>query len=250
MRRRPQSTTIPVPLAPSGLEGLTARTVVPPRVIARHVTGATGGGISQGITAVLRGAARVAMATTTAVATVVVAERNQRNSFTHASILVQQGQRVGALLFLLCYIFIMKIVETRSLEETQKLAKEWLNSISIKDDEATIVGLYGNLGSGKTTFAQSIARELGIKETVTSPTFVIEKIYDTDHILFNRLIHIDAYRLESGRELQVLNFEQEVANENNLILVEWPENVKEILPENHIRVYFEFVDENTRKFSF
>lgn len=144
----------------------------------------------------------------------------------------------------------MKIVETRSLEETQKLAKEWLNSISVKDDEATIVGLYGNLGSGKTTFTQSIARELGIKETVTSPTFVIEKIYDTNHILFNRLIHIDAYRLESGRELQVLNFEQEVANENNLILIEWPENVKEILPENHIKVYFEFVDENTRKFSF
>lgn len=144
----------------------------------------------------------------------------------------------------------MKIVETRSLEETQKLAKEWLNSISVKDDEATIVGLYGNLGSGKTTFTQSIARELGIKEAVTSPTFVIEKIYDTNHILFNRLIHIDAYRLASGRELQVLNFEQEVANENNLILIEWPENVKEILPENHIKVYFEFVDENTRKFSF
>ena len=144
----------------------------------------------------------------------------------------------------------MKIVETRSLEETQKLAKEWLNSLSVKDDEATIVGLYGNLGSGKTTFTQSIARELGIKEAVTSPTFVIEKIYDTNHILFNRLIHIDAYRLASGRELQVLNFEQEVANENNLILIEWPENVKEILPENHIKVYFEFVDENTRKFSF
>ena len=85
---------------------------------------------------------------------------------------------------------------------------------------------------------------------MTSPTFVIEKIYDTNHILFNRLIHIDAYRLASGRELQVLNFEQEVANENNLILIEWPENVKEILPENHIKVYFEFVDENTRKFSF
>jgi tRNA threonylcarbamoyladenosine biosynthesis protein TsaE len=170
--------------------------------------------------------------------------------FTHASVLAYQGQKTGALLFLLCYIFIMKIVEAHSLEETQKLAKEWLNSINAKDDEATIVGLYGNLGSGKTTFTQAIARELGVKETVTSPTFVIEKLYDTNHIIFNRLIHIDAYRLESGGELQVLNFEQEVANENNLILIEWPENVKEILPKNHIKIYFEFVDENTRKFSF
>lgn len=144
----------------------------------------------------------------------------------------------------------MKIVKTHSLEETQKLAKEWLNSISAKDDEATVVGLYGNLGSGKTTFTQAIARELGIKEAVTSPTFVIEKIYTTNHIIFNRLIHIDAYRLESGAELQVLNFEQEVANENNLILIEWPEKVKEILPENHIKVYCDFVDEKTRKFSF
>jgi tRNA threonylcarbamoyladenosine biosynthesis protein TsaE len=144
----------------------------------------------------------------------------------------------------------MKIVKTHSLEETQKLAKEWLNSISAKDDEATVVGLYGNLGSGKTTFTQAIARELGIKEAVTSPTFVIEKIYTTNHIIFNRLIHIDAYRLENGAELQVLNFEQEVANENNLILIEWPENVKEILPDNHIKVYCDFVDETTRKFSF
>ena len=85
---------------------------------------------------------------------------------------------------------------------------------------------------------------------MTSPTFVIEKIYETAHPIFKRLVHIDAYRLESGAELQVLNFEELVSNKNNLILIEWPENVKSILPEDHTKIYCEFVDENTRQFSF
>ena len=144
----------------------------------------------------------------------------------------------------------MKTVITNSLEETQELAKEWLVSLPLKNDEATIVGLYGNLGAGKTTFTQAVARELGISEPTTSPTFVIEKLYETTHTHFKRLIHIDAYRLVSGKELQDLNFEELVNNPNNLIIIEWPENVKEILPEDHIKIQCEFVDEKTRKFSF
>ncbi len=145
----------------------------------------------------------------------------------------------------------MKIFVTKSLEETSKLAKDWLDSISAQENEATIVGLYGNLGSGKTTFTQALARHLGIKENITSPTFVIEKIYETDVVAkFKRLIHIDAYRLEAGRELQVLNFEELVGNANNLIVIEWPENVKEILPEDHIKIYCEFIDEDSRGFIF
>ena len=142
----------------------------------------------------------------------------------------------------------MKSILCNSLEDTNKLAKEWLASLSANTDEATIVGLYGNLGSGKTTFTQMIAREMGIKENITSPTFVIEKIYETKHPYFARLIHIDAYRLNGGRELQVLNFEKIVENKNNLIIIEWPENVIDILPENHIKIHCDFVNENSRKF--
>ncbi len=142
----------------------------------------------------------------------------------------------------------MKTIITYSLEETRRLAKEWLVSLPHLIDEAIVVGLYGNLGSGKTTFTQYVARELEIKEVVTSPTFVIEKLYETKHPYFKRLIHIDAYRLENGRELQALNFEELVENPNNLIIIEWPENVKEILPENHIKIHCQFVDENSRKF--
>ncbi len=142
----------------------------------------------------------------------------------------------------------MKKVVTHSLEETQKLAHDWLASLEQLKDEALIVGLYGNLGAGKTAFTQAVARELGIEEFVTSPTFVIEKIYVTKHSIFKRLVHIDAYRLEKGKDLQALDFEKLTENKNNLIIIEWPENVKDILPENHHKIHCEFVDETTRKF--
>lgn len=142
----------------------------------------------------------------------------------------------------------MKQFITYSLEETQKLAHDWLASLEQFESEALVVGLYGNLGAGKTAFTQAVAKELRIEEPVTSPTFVIEKIYETKHPIFKRLIHIDAYRLEKGKELQVLDFEKLTENKNNLIIIEWPENVKDILPENHHKIHCEFVDETTRKF--
>ena len=89
---------------------------------------------------------------------------------------------------------------------------------------------------------------MGIKEPITSPTFVIMKIYETKHEHFKRLIHIDAYRLSKGRELQDLDFEKLVSSPHNLIVIEWSENVKEILPEEHIKIKCEFVDEKSRKF--
>ena len=83
----------------------------------------------------------------------------------------------------------MKTVISHSLEGTQKFANEFLSSLSKKEDEATVVGLYGNLGAGKTTLTQVIARELGIIQPITSPTFVIEKIYEIKHKDFARLIN-------------------------------------------------------------
>lgn len=137
---------------------------------------------------------------------------------------------------------------TNSLEETQAFAKEWIQALAETKDQAIVVGLYGNLGAGKTAFTKCLAKELGIEIPVTSPTFVIQKIYETKHSFLKRLIHIDAYRLNSGRELQDLNFEEIVNNKNNIVVIEWPENVKEILPDDHTRIHCEFIDENTRQF--
>ena len=120
----------------------------------------------------------------------------------------------------------------------------------------------GDLGSGKTTFVQGLARSLGIKENITSPTFVIEKIYpvrgeDALRALaasngagkLKHFIHIDAYRLESAEELEKLGWPELVADPGNLIVIEWADRVQKILPADSIRVNFKFTDENKREIS-
>lgn len=136
----------------------------------------------------------------------------------------------------------IKINETisNSVEETEIIAKKWLEEVSKKyssNKEATIIGLSGNLGAGKTAFVKAVARALNIEETVTSPTFVIMKIYEAgdsvaenrgetvDRKKWRRLVHIDLYRLEKKEELKALNLEDFVNDPNNLVMVEWPENV-------------------------
>ena len=74
----------------------------------------------------------------------------------------------------------MKKIISKSLDDTSRIAREWIASLEKKEaknkDSALVVGLSGNLGSGKTAFVKAVALALGIKESVTSPTFVIEKI--------------------------------------------------------------------------
>ena len=71
---------------------------------------------------------------------------------------------------------------------------------------ATVLALHGELGAGKTTFTQTLARTLGVTDAVTSPTFVIMKLYELQHQSFETLIHIDAYRIEHSDEMRVLGF--------------------------------------------
>lgn len=116
-----------------------------------------------------------------------------------------------------------------------------------KGKTATVIGLYGDLGSGKTIFTQFCAKYLKIEESVASPTFLIEKIYKTENSVFKIFIHVDAYRLDSGEDLRKLGFEETLQNPESLIFIEWPERVSEILPE-HIRVRCEFITENKREY--
>jgi len=148
----------------------------------------------------------------------------------------------------------------RNLTEMQKFAEDFVKKINLdvgrlsNKTKATIVGLYGDLGSGKTAFTKEVSRAFGLKQTVTSPTFVIEKIYKLPQFgskasEFEYLIHIDAYRLESGEELKQLGWEEIVNNPKNLIFIEWPENIKDILPKDIKKMKFKFIDEDTREVS-
>lgn len=156
----------------------------------------------------------------------------------------------------------MKEFASHSIKETEAIAAQWLKDVSgeyADKDDALVVGLSGHLGAGKTAFVKTVAGALGIKEAVTSPTFVLMKIYEIGsnnqrpiincRIPWKRLVHIDAYRLEKAEELEALGWEELVADKNNLIMVEWPENIKSALPEDGVLMKFENVSERVAVFS-
>ncbi len=142
-------------------------------------------------------------------------------------------------------------MKTRRLESTQALAAfaaELMEGLLPREDgRATVLALSGDLGAGKTAFVQSLAAHLGITEQITSPTFVIMKQYPiTAGSDFKQLVHIDAYRMKDGHELSVLGWEALLSDSGNLIALEWPELVADVVPETSIKLAFSHVDETTR----
>ncbi len=133
-------------------------------------------------------------------------------------------------------------------KEIPEIAKEVIKIISSKNspDKATVLALSGDLGAGKTTLTQAIARELGVKENVISPTFILIKNYEIKNKTFNKLVHIDAYRFEHENELLKLGWEELIADSKNLILVEWPEKVSKIIPKGAIWIKLKHIDEEKR----
>ncbi|MDB5254079.1 MAG: hypothetical protein JWL80_145 [Parcubacteria group bacterium] len=134
---------------------------------------------------------------------------------------------------------------SHSLEETKEIAEELVRTLE-RGETATIWALHGDLGAGKTAFSQAVGETLGVTDTMQSPTFVIEKIYPIEYKGFKHLIHIDAYRLDKESELLTLGWQEIISDPTNLILIEWPERVKGIMPGYSKKISFEFVDPETR----
>ena len=109
-----------------------------------------------------------------------------------------------------------------------------------------VITMSGELGAGKTTLTQELAKLLGVKEKLISPTFVIMKKYKTSHNKFKNLIHIDAYRLNHSQELFSLGWQELVNDKDNLIIVEWPERVPECFNNDICKVLLGHQDEQTR----
>jgi len=130
--------------------------------------------------------------------------------------------------------------------DMETLAQNFVKNLEQNKDSATVVGLYGDLGAGKTFFTQSVAKTLGVEENIVSPTFVIEKIYELKDQRFSHLIHIDAYRLESSLELLNLGWQKIISDPKNLILIEWPERVEDIMPK-HIRVQIKHLENESAR---
>ena len=113
-------------------------------------------------------------------------------------------------------------------------------------DKALVLGLTGNLGAGKTTFIQSLAKTLGVKDVVQSPTFTIFKLYQTSHSVFKELIHMDAYRIESVSELEPLRFQELLNKPETLFCIEWPEKIAIALPAHYL-LKFKTLSEDERE---
>lgn len=131
------------------------------------------------------------------------------------------------------------LIQTNSAQQTKKMATRLGQSI----EQGILITLQGDLGAGKTTFAQGLAKGLGVEKTVNSPTFTISKIYQGRL----NLIHIDAYRLEGLH--QDLGFE-EFFDPQWVCVVEWPDYIEDILPKTRIDVRITRIDEFSRHFHF
>ena len=116
-----------------------------------------------------------------------------------------------------------------------------------RNEHALVIALEGDLGGGKTTFMQGFARGLGVKEKITSPTFVLLKIFKLTRKNFRHLAHIDAYRLKSARELRLLGWNELFFDSSNIIVVEWADKVGSLMPTDCLRIIFDYRDKNERK---
>ena len=125
---------------------------------------------------------------------------------------------------------------SRSISDTQELAQKLAKNLPSR-----IFALTGDLGSGKTTFVQAFLRALGVAGRITSPTFLIIKNYrlQIKDLRFKRTYHIDCYRIKKPEELLNLGFKEILENPENIILIEWAEKVKDLLPKETFWLYFE-----------
>jgi tRNA threonylcarbamoyladenosine biosynthesis protein TsaE len=127
---------------------------------------------------------------------------------------------------------------SNSPEETFSLAEELGRKIS----DYSVIALYGDLGAGKTIFTKGLARGLGIDEDITSPTFSLMESYEGDKPLY----HFDLYRIENLNEFENLRFE-EYWESKGVSVIEWPEKAGDLLPENRINVFIEYINESMRE---
>lgn len=143
----------------------------------------------------------------------------------------------------------MEVFITRTARATQKIAFDFARQIlkSAPRKRAIVLGLVGDLGSGKTIFAKGFARGLGIKKVVTSPTFVLEKIYKLNGKKYEHFVHIDAYRLKNSKEIDDLGFKDLAGHPRNIILIEWADRIKNILPRDCIIINFKHIKKDQRE---
>lgn len=141
------------------------------------------------------------------------------------------------------------------MKETCMVREEDMDGLAFKVAEiltshqtphAKVVLLEGDLGAGKTTFTKALACVLGIeKDQVHSPTFILKKEYEADHMVYKKMIHVDAYRFTHPSEAKVLRLEEDLKNPENVVVVEWPSKMHYLASD--VLLDFSVIDDETRE---
>jgi len=134
-----------------------------------------------------------------------------------------------------------KDFETNKPKDTGKIAISLAKDLvgRAPGNGALVVGLTGELGTGKTTFIKSFIRALGVKKKITSPTFLISRRFGLPRRnTYENVYHIDAYRISNNKELSGIGMENIIKNPDNMVLVEWADRIRHVLPKDTIWVKF------------
>jgi len=149
----------------------------------------------------------------------------------------------------------MKKFVSNNPEESKKFAQDFAEKILAEkcaENGALVLALVGDLGSGKTTFARVFAEALGVKEKVKSPTFIIfrkSKLVDKkwQEKRFEHFYHFDVYRVHDEKEILNLGWEEIISDHKNIVLVEWADKIKNILPGNCVKINFKHLRGDKRE---
>jgi len=135
----------------------------------------------------------------------------------------------------------MKEYIVNNIDETNKVAEDLVSKLKGK----SVIALSGNLGAGKTTFVKAIANKLGVEENVTSPTFVLIKLYNTKDEKIKKIIHVDCYRLDGKEDLYEIGLEDYLEYKDSLVVIEWADKIVN-LPDDIIKINIKIIGENKR----
>lgn len=131
----------------------------------------------------------------------------------------------------------------KTLDELSGAAREFVKNMNGN----TVFAFYGKMGAGKTTFIKAVCEELGVEDVITSPTFAIVNEYTAGN--GNPIYHFDFYRIKKLDEVFDMGYDDYVES-GNLCLMEWPELIEDILPEDAVKVTITVADDGTRTIEF
>lgn len=132
---------------------------------------------------------------------------------------------------------------SRSERETKRIAKNLTKSLT----GGTVVALEGCLGSGKTVFVKGFAQGLGVTDIVQSPSFIIMNVYRVKQKNVTKFVHVDCYRLDAVEELSSVGLEEYTDDSNAIVVIEWADKIKTLLPANTVTVTFKIKSEQERE---